>query len=51
MALARHPAADPGALARALTDRSMFLLAVKRYGEAHADFAEAMALRPIVTRT
>ncbi|MFF3608774.1 hypothetical protein [Streptomyces sp. NPDC002463] len=49
--LARHPSADPGALTRALTDRSMFLLAVKRYEEAHADFTEATALQPIVTRT
>ncbi|WP_086826264.1 hypothetical protein [Streptomyces sp. NRRL B-24572] len=52
--LARRLTTDPGALARALTDRSMFLLAVKRYGEAHADFAEATALQgdaPIVTRT
>ncbi|MFH8842408.1 hypothetical protein [Streptomyces sp. NPDC017868] len=54
VALARRPTAGPGALARALTDRSMFLLAVKRYGEAHADFAEVLALPsspPIVTRT
>ncbi|SEC09969.1 hypothetical protein [Streptomyces sp. TLI_105] len=49
--LARRPTADPSALARALTDRSMFLLAVKRYEEAHADFAEAFTLQPIVTRT
>ncbi|MFF9852170.1 hypothetical protein [Streptomyces litmocidini] len=49
--LARRPAADPGTLARALTDRSMFLVAVKRYTEAYADFSEADALRPIVTRT
>ncbi|MFF5714553.1 MULTISPECIES: hypothetical protein [Streptomyces] len=49
--LARHPGAGPGALARALTDRSMFLLAVKRYEEAHADFAEAATFQPIVTRT
>ncbi|MFH8622930.1 hypothetical protein ACH4A8_13660 [Streptomyces vietnamensis] len=54
VSLARRLTTDPGALARALTDRSMFLLAVKRYGEAHADFAEALALQsspPIVTRT
>ncbi|MFF8378763.1 hypothetical protein ACF07V_21845 [Streptomyces sp. NPDC015661] len=55
VALARRLTADPGALVRALTDRSMFLLAVKRYEEAHADFAEAAALGsvlpPIVTRT
>ncbi|MFJ7961281.1 hypothetical protein ACIQ62_33805 [Streptomyces sp. NPDC096319] len=49
--LAGRAAADPGALVRALTDRSMFLLAVKRYGEAHADLVAAAALRPIVTRT
>ncbi|MEU0405162.1 hypothetical protein ABZ318_34115 [Streptomyces sp. NPDC006197] len=49
--LARRLPEDRSALARALTDRSMFLLAVKRYEEAHADFAEATALRPIVTRT
>ncbi|MFF0557651.1 hypothetical protein [Streptomyces sp. NPDC004266] len=51
VALARRPAGDPDALVRALADRSMFLLAVKRYEEAHADLAEAVALRPIVTRT
>ncbi|WP_037675497.1 hypothetical protein [Streptomyces globisporus] len=51
VALARRLATDPDALARALTDRSMFLLAVQRYEEAHADFAEAIALQPIVTRT
>ncbi|AJF68060.1 hypothetical protein [Streptomyces vietnamensis] len=54
VALARRLTTDPAALARALTDRSMFLLAVKRYEEAHADFAEATALQgdaPIVTRT
>ncbi len=51
VALARRPTADPGALVRALTDRSMFLLAVQRYEEARADYAEAVALRPIVTRT
>ncbi|GGV05533.1 hypothetical protein GCM10010275_51420 [Streptomyces litmocidini] len=51
MDLVRRPAADPGAPARALTDRSVFLLAVERYGEAHAGFAGADALRPIVTRT
>ncbi|CAM5314799.1 hypothetical protein STANM337S_00681 [Streptomyces tanashiensis] len=53
--LARRPDGGTSALVRALTDRSMFLLAVKRYEEAHADFAEAVALRgdapPIVTRT
>ncbi|MEX0167620.1 hypothetical protein [Streptomyces sp. LMG1-1-1.1] len=57
VALARRSPADPGVLARALADRSMFLLAVKRYGEALADFAEVVALldcptpHPIVTRT
>ncbi|WP_426404484.1 hypothetical protein ACN9M0_29685 [Streptomyces sp. R-07] len=53
--LARRLTGDPGALARALTDRSMFLVAVQRYGEARADFAEATGLQsdppPIVTRT
>ncbi|MFB6501098.1 MULTISPECIES: hypothetical protein [unclassified Streptomyces] len=33
-----------GALAGALTDRSMFLLAAKRYGEAHEDFLAVTAL-------
>ncbi|MGW8763878.1 hypothetical protein ACWGN5_15390 [Streptomyces sp. NPDC055815] len=54
VSLARRLPDDRSALARALADRAMFLLAVKRYGEAHADFAEAAALRagtPIVTRT
>ncbi|MEV8589262.1 hypothetical protein AB0424_20245 [Streptomyces sp. NPDC051180] len=53
VALARLLTADPGALARSLTDRSMFLAAAGRYGDAHADLAEATALRaphPIVTR-
>ncbi|MFI9293218.1 hypothetical protein H4W23_31725 [Streptomyces gardneri] len=57
VALARLSPVDPGVLARALADRSMFLVAVKRYGEALADFTEATALLdgltppPIVTRT
>ncbi|MFJ5832701.1 hypothetical protein [Streptomyces sp. NPDC093089] len=57
VALARRSPAEPRILARALADRSMFLLAVKRYGEALADFTEAGALLdgptppPIVTRT
>ncbi|MET7861183.1 hypothetical protein ABZS81_29085 [Streptomyces sp. NPDC005318] len=46
--LADLPAAgaDPvkGALCRALTDRSMFLVAAKQYGEAYEDFREAAAL-------
>ncbi|WAU85245.1 hypothetical protein O1Q96_39445 [Streptomyces sp. Qhu-G9] len=32
------------ALARALTDRSMFLVAAKQYGEAHDDYREALGL-------
>ncbi|MFB7352617.1 hypothetical protein [Streptomyces gardneri] len=59
VALARRRPADPSACARALTDRSTFLVAVERYEEAHADFLEAVALldseaatpTPIVTRT
>ncbi|MFE0648318.1 hypothetical protein ACFVZH_06990 [Streptomyces sp. NPDC059534] len=53
VALARRPTADPGALVRALTDRSMFLVAARRYEEAHADLTEARVLlapNPIVTR-
>ncbi|MEV7375454.1 hypothetical protein AB0O51_31755 [Streptomyces sp. NPDC090301] len=55
--LARRLPGAPAAVVRALTDRAMFLAAADRYGEAHADFAEAVALRegadrpPIVTRT
>ncbi|MFJ2893432.1 hypothetical protein ACIO87_00935 [Streptomyces sp. NPDC087218] len=49
VALARRltePAGAEGraALAGALTDRSMFLLAAERYGEAHEDFLAATAL-------
>ncbi|MFI6421714.1 hypothetical protein ACIBG6_30430 [Streptomyces sp. NPDC050842] len=57
VALARRLPEEPGASVRALTDRSMFLVAAKRYEEAHADFAEAVALLDgivppsIVTRT
>ncbi|MFJ5137287.1 hypothetical protein [Streptomyces sp. NPDC088707] len=57
VALARRVPGAPETLARALTDRAMFLAAADRHGEAHADFAEAVALRgeatrtPIVTRT
>ncbi|MFB6835666.1 hypothetical protein [Streptomyces sp. NPDC056361] len=54
VALARRLPEGRSAVARALTDRSMFLLAVKRYEEAHADFAETFAFEsdpPIVTRT
>ncbi|MEU2076537.1 hypothetical protein [Streptomyces sp. NPDC013489] len=55
--LARRVPDSPEVIARTLTDRAMFLAASARYGEAHADFAEAVALRegatrpPIVTRT
>ncbi|MER5206519.1 hypothetical protein [Streptomyces sp. NPDC002825] len=56
VALARRLREGRSTLSRALTDRAMFLLAVKRYEEAHADFTEATAVRsgdprPIVTRT
>ncbi|MFF3842992.1 hypothetical protein [Streptomyces sp. NPDC001930] len=60
VALARRVPGAPGTIARSLTDRAMFLVAAERYGEAHADFAEAVALldgadgatrTPIVTRT
>ncbi|MFF5920733.1 hypothetical protein ACFY8C_20670 [Streptomyces flavochromogenes] len=57
VALARRVPAMPETIVRSLTDRAMFLAAVARYGDAHADFAEAMALlggatnTPIVTRT
>ncbi|MEU4061781.1 hypothetical protein AB0F25_04975 [Streptomyces wedmorensis] len=54
VALARRLPEGRSSVARALVDRSMFLLAVKRYEEAHADFAEAFTLdsgTPIVTRT
>ncbi|MFF2008349.1 hypothetical protein ACFVWY_04630 [Streptomyces sp. NPDC058195] len=42
--LARRLPADPARLARALTDRSMFLVAARSFEPAHADFAEAVAL-------
>ncbi|WP_411077837.1 hypothetical protein [Streptomyces sp. cmx-10-25] len=53
VALARRSAEG---LPRALTDRAMFLVAARRYGEARADFAEAVSLldadrTPIVTAT
>ncbi|MEU7070297.1 hypothetical protein AB0B30_18545 [Streptomyces narbonensis] len=56
VALAHRRPTDPCARVRALTDRAMFLVAVKRYEEAHADFLEAVALQDgtapaIVTRT
>ncbi|GLV87723.1 hypothetical protein Slala03_74120 [Streptomyces lavendulae subsp. lavendulae] len=44
VALARRLPDDPGRLARALTDRSMFLVAARSFEPAHADFAEAAAL-------
>ncbi|WP_435973287.1 hypothetical protein [Streptomyces sp. Qhu_M48] len=64
-ALARgaRTSGSPEALADALTDRAMFLVAAQRYQDAHADFAEAVGLldgaarrdgtarTPIVTRT
>ncbi|QXE38042.1 hypothetical protein KQY30_31230 [Streptomyces sp. GMY02] len=42
--LARRLPDSPARLARALTDRSMFLVAARSYEPAHADFAEAVAL-------
>ncbi|MFF7505172.1 hypothetical protein ACFZBM_38050 [Streptomyces lavendulae] len=42
--LARRLPDAPGRLARALTDRSMFLVAARSFGPAHADFTEAAAL-------
>ncbi|MEV8454177.1 hypothetical protein AB0467_18655 [Streptomyces sp. NPDC052095] len=42
--LARRLSGDPARLARALTDRSMFLVAARSFEPAHADFAEAVAL-------
>ncbi|MFZ4300768.1 hypothetical protein ACOZE3_23005 [Streptomyces cinereoruber] len=54
VALARRAAEG---LPRALTDRAMFLVAAKRYGEARADFAEVVGpldgadRTPIVTAT
>ncbi|GAA2772314.1 hypothetical protein GCM10019017_15050 [Streptomyces showdoensis] len=44
VALARRLPGTPSAAARALADRAMFLLAVKRYEEARRDFAEAVEL-------
>ncbi|MFB7675404.1 hypothetical protein ACFC26_28735 [Kitasatospora purpeofusca] len=42
--LARRLPDDPARLARALTDRSMFLVAARSFERAHADLAEAAAL-------
>ncbi|WP_030771946.1 MULTISPECIES: hypothetical protein [unclassified Streptomyces] len=42
--LARRLPDDPARLARALTDRSMFLVAAGTFGPAYADFAEAVTL-------
>ncbi|MFI1177293.1 hypothetical protein [Streptomyces melanogenes] len=42
--LARRLPDHPARLARALTDRSMFLVAARSFEPAHADFAEAAAL-------
>lgn len=47
VALARRLPDDPARLARALTDRSMFLVAARTFEPAHADFAEAVALLDI----
>ncbi|MEU6975163.1 hypothetical protein [Streptomyces sp. NPDC046371] len=44
IALARRLPGSPSALARALADRAMFLVAVERYGDARRDFADALAL-------
>ncbi|MFG2869513.1 hypothetical protein [Streptomyces sp. NPDC048338] len=44
VALARRLPDDPVRLARALTDRSMFLVAARTFEPAYADFAEAVAL-------
>ncbi|MFI7355935.1 hypothetical protein ACIBTP_18535 [Streptomyces avidinii] len=44
VALARRLPDDPARLARALTDRSMFLAAARTFEPAFADFAEAVAL-------
>ncbi|CAM5651229.1 hypothetical protein [Streptomyces avidinii] len=44
VALARRLPDDPARLARALTDRSMFLVAARTFEPAFADFAEAVAL-------
>ncbi|MEV6669495.1 hypothetical protein [Streptomyces sp. NPDC051162] len=42
--LARRLPDSPARLARALTDRSMFLVAARSFEPAHADFAEAVVL-------
>lgn len=42
--LARRLCDKPARLARALIDRSMFLVAARSFEPAHADFAEAVAL-------
>ncbi|MEW1635297.1 hypothetical protein AB0469_14580 [Streptomyces sp. NPDC093801] len=42
--LGRRLPDDPARLARALTDRAMFLVAARTFEPAHADFAEAVAL-------
>ncbi|WP_406114612.1 hypothetical protein [Kitasatospora purpeofusca] len=42
--LARRLPDDPARLARALADRSMFLVAARSFGPAYADLAEAVAL-------
>ncbi len=42
--LARRLPDDPARLARALTDRSMFLVAARSFDRAHADLAETAAL-------
>ncbi|MFI8519598.1 hypothetical protein ACIGEZ_17435 [Streptomyces sp. NPDC085481] len=44
VALARRLPGGHPALPQALTDRAMFLVAAERYGEAYADFAEAVPL-------
>ncbi|WP_154080500.1 hypothetical protein [Streptomyces mobaraensis] len=44
MVLARRLPDDPARLARALTDRSMFLVAARSFENAYADFAEAVTL-------
>ncbi|NBE50669.1 hypothetical protein [Streptomyces boluensis] len=47
VALARRLPDDPARLARALTDRSMFLVAARTFEPAYADFTEAVALLDI----
>lgn len=44
VALARRLPDDPARLARALTDRAMFLVAARTFDAAYADYAEAVAL-------